>query len=52
MPALTPDALKWLVCPVCHGALTLDTESVLCLACARRYPILDGIPVLLAGPAS
>jgi uncharacterized protein YbaR (Trm112 family) len=52
MPALTPDALKWLVCPTCHGALTLDNDTVLCSACGRRYPIVDGIPILLAERAS
>jgi len=44
--------LRWLVCPVCHGALALDTDSVQCSGCGRRYPIVDGIAVLLTERAS
>ena len=53
MPAPTPDALQWLVCPVCRLSLTLDDAStVICTGCGRRYPIVDGIPVLLPTRAS
>jgi uncharacterized protein YbaR (Trm112 family) len=42
-------ALRLLACPACHAGLTLlDPETVLCSACGRRYPIRDGLPVLLA----
>ncbi|WP_371720330.1 Trm112 family protein [Acidobacterium sp. S8] len=37
-----------LACPVCHGALRLEAGRVLCLSCGRKYPIEDGIPILLA----
>lgn len=41
-------ALRLLACPACHAGLTLlDPETVLCTACERRYPIRDGLPVLL-----
>lgn len=41
-------ALRLLACPVCHAGLTLvDPETVLCTACGRRYPMRDGLPVLL-----
>jgi uncharacterized protein len=41
-------ALRLLACPACHAGLTLlDPETVLCSACGRRYPIRDGLPVLL-----
>jgi uncharacterized protein YbaR (Trm112 family) len=40
--------LRALVCPVCHAALLLEAQAILCTGCARRYPIVDGIPVLLA----
>jgi hypothetical protein len=53
MPApIQPEDLKWLACPVCRGALVLDAEAVRCTGCARRYPVVDGIPVLLANRAS
>jgi uncharacterized protein YbaR (Trm112 family) len=51
-PAFDPEALTRLVCPVCHQALALDESFLRCTACGRRYPILDGIPILLANRAS
>ncbi len=45
---LTQDDLRWLVCPVCHAALRLQAEAIHCKGCARNYPIIDGLPVLLA----
>jgi uncharacterized protein YbaR (Trm112 family) len=44
---LTTDDLRWLVCPVCHKSLRLLADNVQCLGCGRRYPVLDGIPILL-----
>jgi uncharacterized protein YbaR (Trm112 family) len=49
---LQPDDLRWLVCPVCRQALAIDADCVRCTSCNRRYPIVDGIPVLLADRAS
>jgi uncharacterized protein YbaR (Trm112 family) len=48
---LTQADLRWLVCPVCHGALHLAGEVIGCAGCARRYPVVDGLPVLLADRA-
>ena len=36
-----------LVCPACHGALTVAGEEVSCEQCLRRYPIVDELPVLI-----
>ena len=33
------------------GALRLDGERLLCAACSRAYPIIEGIPVLIADRA-
>jgi uncharacterized protein YbaR (Trm112 family) len=44
---LTENDLRWLVCPVCHQRLQLDNGAIRCQGCSRRYPIVDGIPVLL-----
>lgn len=45
------DSLKqWvndLSCPVCFGALRFSESFVACTTCARTYPIVDGIPVLI-----
>jgi SAM-dependent methyltransferase len=35
------------VCPKCRGDLTLDTPTLICRQCASRYPVIDGIPVLI-----
>jgi uncharacterized protein YbaR (Trm112 family) len=45
-------ALRMVACPVCHAALTAPhPEALLCTGCGRRYPIRDGLPVLLAAAA-
>jgi uncharacterized protein YbaR (Trm112 family) len=53
MSAQSPIAedLRWIVCPVCHQRLLLEAEAIHCRGCGRRYPIVDGIPVLLADRA-
>jgi hypothetical protein len=44
--------LRLLVCPLCHAALTSpDHVTILCTGCGRRYPIRDGLPVLLRDAA-
>ena len=48
---LDPRLLDILCCPACHGAVEERPEGVLCLACGRRYPIEDGIPVMLVDRA-
>lgn len=50
------DLLEILACPApdCHGNLTHDevTDSLNCRRCRRRYPIRDGIPVMLLDEAT
>jgi len=36
-----------LACPVCFSALRFSDALVVCTGCARRYPVVDGIPVLI-----
>jgi uncharacterized protein YbaR (Trm112 family) len=38
--------------PVCRQSLALDADALRCTGCGRRYPVVDGIPVLLADRAS
>jgi hypothetical protein len=40
--------LDQLACPACLGELRLDEMRLVCPACGRAYPIVDGIPVLIA----
>ncbi|WP_158944574.1 Trm112 family protein [Granulicella sp. S190] len=49
-PLLAKD-LRWVVCPVCHQSLEREGDIITCNGCRRRYPIVDGIPVLLADRA-
>ncbi len=36
-----------LACPACLGDLSVVGQALACAACARHYPIVDGIPVLI-----
>ena len=44
---IDPSLRALLVCPVDHHALRDEPETLVCVACGRRYPIVDNIPVLL-----
>jgi len=43
------DLLNILACPACKGEVYLveEEERIICKACGKRYPIRDGIPVML-----
>jgi hypothetical protein len=43
-----PAATAQLACPFCLGNLSFNTAELVCVACRRAYPIVDGIPVLIA----
>ena len=53
---IDPKLLEILACPVCKTAVKLEGERLICVQCQRRYPIREGIPVMLAeeaeGPAA
>ncbi|MBI4372649.1 MAG: Trm112 family protein [Candidatus Omnitrophica bacterium] len=46
---IRPELLEILVCPACKTKVVLKGESLLCTnaACGLRFPIRDGIPVML-----
>jgi uncharacterized protein len=52
--ALHEQLKKILVCPVCHTSLRSigDDEALECTSCGRRYPVRDGIPVMLPEEAT
>ena len=52
--SLPPQLLAILVCPRCHGELEYrEAEaSLVCPACRLRYPVRDGIPIMLVDEAS
>lgn len=53
MSLIDPMLAEVLVCPVDKGELTQDvTEQRLeCTECGRRYPVRDGIPIMLVDEA-
>ncbi|MSV77867.1 MAG: Trm112 family protein [Actinobacteria bacterium] len=51
---VTTSLLNLLACPICKTALSESAESLEVLACAScnvTYPVIEGIPVLLADQA-
>ncbi len=50
MTPLDPALLELLACPACKKPLVYRSagpEALDCPACRKRYPVSDGIPVLL-----
>lgn len=43
--------LELLACSACHGHLRQEGQRLVCGGCGRRYPVRDGIPVLLVEEA-
>jgi uncharacterized protein YbaR (Trm112 family) len=45
------ELLRILACPVCITPLAQVADRLVCAQCGRRYPIREGIPVLLVDEA-
>jgi len=45
------ELLDILACPLCKTPVKLDADRLVCTKCGRRYPIRDGIPVMLVDEA-
>lgn len=45
------ELLEILACPVCKADVKLEKDKIVCTKCGRRYPIRDGIPVMLESEA-
>ena len=45
--------LEILACPACKGDVEYDmkNEKLICVDCKRKYPVRDGIPVMLVEEA-
>ena len=48
---IDPKLLEILACPVCKTEVKLQEDRLVCVKCGRRYPIRDGIPVMLVEEA-
>jgi len=44
---ISQELLEILVCPLDHGALSLESGQLRCTVCSRVFPIQDGIPNML-----
>ena len=55
MALIDPELLEILACPACDSRppVTLDEPNsrLICTECGRRYPIKDGIPIMLVDEA-
>ena len=49
--ALLDGVLQLLACPACHGPLAEAAQYLVCPACRLKFPVQDGIPVLLLDAA-
>ncbi|HBR14675.1 MAG TPA: hypothetical protein DD723_03905 [Candidatus Omnitrophica bacterium] len=45
------ELLNILACPACRGDVELRDGKIFCRECGRKYPIKDGIPVMLVDEA-
>ena len=48
---IDPKLLEILACPLCKTPVTLQSDRLVCAQCGRRYPIREGIPVMLVEEA-
>jgi uncharacterized protein len=49
---IDPVLLEILACPVDHAPVTDEGSHLVCGTCGRRYPVRDGIPVMLVSEAT
>lgn len=47
------ELLDILACPACKADVKLENDRIVCTnpSCAKRYPVRDGIPVMLIDEA-
>ena len=48
---IDPKLLEILACPACKTGVALKGDRLVCAKCGRRYPIRDGIPIMLVEEA-
>ncbi len=44
---ISKELLDILVCPACKTKVVLEDDKLVCGDCGRKYPIRNGIPVML-----
>ena len=49
--AISKELLEILACPLCKTPVREEADRLVCTRCGRRYPVRDGIPVMLIDEA-
>jgi uncharacterized protein YbaR (Trm112 family) len=45
------ELLDILACPACKGDVEMKDDRIVCKKCGKRYPVKNGIPVMLIDEA-
>lgn len=45
------ELLDILACPACKGDVELKENKIICKQCGKKYPVRDGIPIMLVDEA-
>ncbi len=45
------ELLEILACPACKAYVELKDNKIVCKKCQKKYPVRDGIPVMLIDEA-
>lgn len=45
------ELLAILACPACKADVELKEDKIVCVQCGKKYPIKDGVPVMLVDQA-
>lgn len=48
---LDKELLEILACPDCKGDVVEQDQKVVCTSCGKKYPIEDGVPIMLIDEA-
>lgn len=48
---ISAELLEILACPVCKERVRPEGDRLVCARCGRRYPVRDGIPIMLVDEA-
>jgi len=48
---ISEELMDILVCPACKGDLRQEDPELVCTQCGLRYPVRDGIPIMLVEEA-
>lgn len=46
--SMLESVLDQLACPACRAGLLMRESRLVCTGCRREFPIIEGIPVLIA----